>query len=114
MPSYVVNVTNVSQVQLAVNFARSLNLRLSVKNKGHDFNAKSSGAGSLSVWTHHLNEIQYLGPQFTLGSYTGPALKTGAGVEVLQAYEYADSLDLEVVGGIARVSAAVKLPAMLN
>jgi hypothetical protein len=92
MPLYVVNVTNVAQVQLAVNLARSLNLRLSVKNKGHDFNAKSVAAGSLSVWTHHLNEIQYLGPKFSLGLYTGPALKIGAGVEVLQAYEYANTI----------------------
>ena len=103
MPSYVVNVTNVAQIQLAVNFARSLNLRLSIKNTGHDFNAKSSGGGSLSVWMHHLNDVQYLGAEFTLGEYTGPALKLGAGVEVLQVYEFADSLGLEVVGGIARV-----------
>ena len=102
-----------AQVQLAVNFARSFNLRLSVKNKGHDFNAKSVGAGSVSVWTHHLNSIQYLGPQFTLGSYTGPALKLGAGVEVLQVYEYANNLGLEVVGGIARVGAAIKFLLLL-
>lgn len=46
MPSYVVNVTNVAQIQLAFNFARTLNLRLSVKGQGHDFNAKNVGAGS--------------------------------------------------------------------
>lgn len=114
MPSYVVNVTNVAQIQLALNFARNLNLRLSVKNKGHDFNGKSIGAGSLSVWTQYLNDIEYLGPEFTLGSYKGPALKIGAGVEVLQTYEYADNLGLEVVGGIARVGAAIKLHTMLN
>lgn len=108
MPSYIVNVTNVAQIQLAFNFARSFNLRLSVKNKGHDFNAKNVGAGSLSIWTHYLNEVQYLGSQFTLGSYKGPALKIGAGVEVLQVYEYADNLGLEVVGGIARVRTALR------
>jgi FAD/FMN-containing dehydrogenase len=105
MPSYIVNVTNVAQIQLAVNFARSLNLRLSVKNQGHDFNSKSVGAGSISVWTSHLNHIQYLGPEFSIGSFKGPALKIGAGVETLQVYEYADGLGLEVVGGVARVSA---------
>ncbi|KAI7973452.1 hypothetical protein EIK77_002323 [Talaromyces pinophilus] len=105
MPSYIVNVTNVAQIQLAVNFARSLNLRLSVKNQGHDFNSKNVGAGSLSVWTAHLNDIQYLGPKFSIGSFTGPALKIGAGVETLQVYEYADSHGLEVVGGVARVGA---------
>lgn len=103
-PSYVVKVTSVAQIQLAFNFARHLNLRVNVKNKGHDFNAKSTGAGSLSIWTHFLDTIQYLGPSFTSGSYTGPAFKIGAGVETLKVYEAADALDLAVVGGIARVS----------
>jgi FAD binding domain len=107
-------VTTVAQVQLAINFARSLNLRLSVKNKGHDFNAKNTGAGSLSVWTHHLNDIEYLGSEFVLGSYKGPALKVGAGVEVLQVYEYADNLNLEVVGGIARVSQGLRPQASIS
>lgn len=104
MPSYIVNVTNVAQIQLAINFARNLNLRLSIKNQGHDFNSKNVGAGSVSIWTSHLNHIQYLGPDFTVGPYSGPALKIGAGVETLQVYEYADNLGLEVVGGVARVS----------
>lgn len=36
-PYYVVNATNVAQIQLAVNAARNLNLRLVIKNTGHDF-----------------------------------------------------------------------------
>ncbi|KAF9876628.1 FAD binding domain protein [Colletotrichum karsti] len=103
-PSYVVNVTNVAQIQLAVNFARNLNLRLNVKNKGHDFNGKSTGAGALSVWTHHLQDIRYLGPNYThaVSGYTGPALKIGSGVTMLDFYEAADKEGLQVVGGIAR------------
>lgn len=33
--SYSINVENVAQVQLGVNFARNMNLRLTVKNTGH-------------------------------------------------------------------------------
>lgn len=33
-PSYVVNVTTVAQIQLAVNFARNSNLRFVIKNNG--------------------------------------------------------------------------------
>lgn len=33
--SYSINVKNVAQVQLGVNFARNMNLRLTVKNTGH-------------------------------------------------------------------------------
>jgi hypothetical protein len=104
LPSYVVKVTNVAQIQLVFNFARHLNLRVTVKNKGHDFNAKSVGAGSISIWTNFLDTIQYLGATFTSGSYTGPAFKIGAGVGTMKVYEAADALDLVVVAGIARVS----------
>lgn len=51
-PVYVVNVSTAAHVQAAVNFARNENIRLVVKNTGHDLSGKSLGAGSLSVWTH--------------------------------------------------------------
>ncbi|KXH67048.1 hypothetical protein CSAL01_06493 [Colletotrichum salicis] len=107
-PSYVVKVTNVAQIQLAVNFARNLNIRLIVKNKGHDFNGKSSGAGALSIWTHALQSIQYLGAEYhhRISGYTGPAFKIGSGTQALKLYEAADELGLHVVGGIARYGVA--------
>lgn len=99
------NATDVEKIQLAVNFARNLNLRLVVKNKGHDFNAKSTGAGALTVWTTYLQDIVYLGDNYDYGTgHIGPAFKVAAGVEAIQVYEAADALDLQVVGGIARVS----------
>ncbi|EON95608.1 putative fad binding domain protein [Phaeoacremonium minimum UCRPA7] len=100
-PSYVLSVTNVAQIQLAFNFARNLNVRLNVKNKGHDFNGKSTGAGSLSIWTHHLQDIRYIS-KYTTSTYSGAALKIGAGVQAEKVYQFADSKGLQVVGGIAR------------
>lgn len=94
----------VAQIQLSVNFARNLNIRLVIKNSGHDFNAKSTGAGSLSIWTHNLQNIQYLGDDYTAAGYAGPAFKVGAGVTVGQMYAAADAQDLEIVGAIAHVS----------
>ncbi|KAL1884062.1 hypothetical protein Daus18300_000171 [Diaporthe australafricana] len=103
LPSYVINATDVEKIQLAVNFARNLNVRLVVKNKGHDFNAKSTGAVALTVWTTYLQDIVYLGDEYSYGTgYTGPAFKLGSGVEAIQVYEAADALGLQVVGGIAR------------
>lgn len=121
--SYVVNVTNgkrskchllqegclltsatVAQIQLTVNFARNQNLRLVVKNSGHDFNAKSTGAGALSIWTHYLNDIEYLGSDYIPATgYAGHAFKLGSGVSMEQIYDAADARGLMVVGGIARV-----------
>lgn len=58
-PAYSVAATSVAQVQLAVNLARTMNLRLVIKNTGHDLAAKSTGMGALSIWTHKFKGIQF-------------------------------------------------------
>lgn len=101
-PPYSVNVTNVAQIQLAVNLARNLDLRLVIKNTGHDFGAKSTGAGGLNIWTHHLKEIEFLGDAHTSGDYTGPALKVGAGTQAYEIYAACHEHNLTCIGGEAR------------
>jgi FAD/FMN-containing dehydrogenase len=101
-PSFVVNATSVAKVQLAVNFARNSNVRLIVKNKGHDFNGNSAAAGALSIWTHHLRDIRFY-PDYSFGSYSGPAMKLGAGVTTLDVYNLAHDLGVTIVGGQCRV-----------
>jgi hypothetical protein len=100
-PTYAVNVSTVAQIQLAVNFARNLNLRLVVKNTGHDFNGKASGKGALTIWTHYLKEKSYLPTFKAANGYVGPAIKFGSGIQVFEAYEYAKTLGHSVVGGEA-------------
>lgn len=96
------NVTNVAQIQLAVNFARNANLRLVVKNTGHDFNGKSTGAGALGIWTHHLKDIEYI-ENYKSSTYEGPAVKMGAGVQAYEIYEKANELGFTAVGGEGKV-----------
>ncbi|KAF7133749.1 hypothetical protein CNMCM5793_005103 [Aspergillus hiratsukae] len=100
-PTYVVNVTNVAQIQLAVNFARNLNLRLVVKNTGHDFNGKAAGKGALSIWTHWLKDKAFYPNYKAANGYVGPAIKFGSGVQVWEAYEYAKANGVTVIGGEA-------------
>jgi hypothetical protein len=97
-----VNVSNVAQVQLAVNFARNANLRLIVKNTGHDFNGKSTGAGGLGVWTHNLKDLEYI-ENYNGSSYQGPAVKMGAGVQAFEVYEMGEKLGFTAVGGEGKV-----------
>ncbi|KAI0802650.1 putative 6-hydroxy-D-nicotine oxidase [Xylaria sp. FL0064] len=97
-PSYAVNVSTVSQIQLAINFARNTNVRLIVKNTGHDFLGKSAGAGALSIWTHNLKTIDFIKNYNGFG-YSGPAMKLGAGVEVGELYAAADKYGVSAVGG---------------
>jgi hypothetical protein len=98
-----VNISTVGHIQLAINFARNANLRLVIKNTGHCYLGKSSGAGALSIWTHNLKDITYY-PSLDVPTYSGPAMKIGAGVTVREVYREADRNGVSVLGGICEVS----------
>jgi hypothetical protein len=102
-PIYAVNISNVGQIQLAINFARNANLRLVIKNTGHCYLGKSSGAGALSIWTHNLKDITYY-ERLEIPGYSGPALKVGAGVTVREVYQAAHKNNVSALGGICEVS----------
>lgn len=102
-PSYSIHIENVAQIQLGINFARNLNLRLVVKNTGHDYIGKSSGAGALNLWTHNLKEIQFL-KNYQSADYSGPAFKAGAGVQGFEILEAARDNGVTVLAGICEVS----------
>lgn len=58
---------------------------------------KSTGPGSLAIWTHHLKKIgffDYNGPY-----YAGKAIKMGGGVQGFEAYRAANEIGLAVTGG---------------
>ncbi|KAK0634225.1 hypothetical protein B0T14DRAFT_542935 [Immersiella caudata] len=89
-PSYVVNATSVKQVEAAVKFARQNKIRLIIKNTGHDFVGRNTGAGALSIWTHYLKEFEFL-PSYKQpgGGYRGSAARVGAGLQVYEAFAHA-------------------------
>ncbi|KAH8653558.1 hypothetical protein BX600DRAFT_385991 [Xylariales sp. PMI_506] len=94
---YTVNATSVADIQAAVNFAKEKNIRFVIRNTGHDYLGRSTGAGSLSVWTHHLKDIEIL--DYKSADYTGKAVKVGAGVEGFDVLEATRDKGLVVVGG---------------
>lgn len=96
---YAVRVSNVAHIQLAINLARSLNLRLAVRNTGHDYNGRSVAKGALSIWTHNLKEIKYV-QNYQGATYSGPVFKVGAGVQGFELYEAAEKYGVSAVGGI--------------
>jgi hypothetical protein len=101
-PNYSVNVSSVAQIQLGLNFARNNNLRLVIKNTGHDYIGKSSGAGALNIWTHNLKEIRFI-PHFIGEGYDGPVFKAGAGVQGFEILEKAREHNVTVLAGICEV-----------
>ncbi|ORY61468.1 uncharacterized protein BCR38DRAFT_347635 [Pseudomassariella vexata] len=94
---YSVNATGPDDIIAAVNFAREKNVRFVVRNTGHDYHGRSTGAGALSVWTHHLKNIEILSWNDT--SYSGPAFKFGAGIQGFEALAAATDLGHVVVTG---------------
>ena len=95
--SYAVNVTGPEDVSKTLSFATKRNIRFIVRNTGHDYNGKSTGAGALAVWMRHLKDINFL--DYQSPNYTGKAIKVGADVQMFEAYDAANAQGLSVVGG---------------
>ncbi|KAF5006939.1 hypothetical protein FDECE_6715 [Fusarium decemcellulare] len=96
-PAYAVKVSNSRQVAAAVKFANDNNIRLVVRNTGHDYLGRSTGAGSLAIWTHYMKDTELV--QWSDKLYKGPALKLGAGIQGSDAVEIANSYGLTAVSG---------------
>lgn len=94
---YAVNAAEASDYQATISFAKEHNIRLVIKNTGHDWLGKSTGAGAISIWTHHLKNIEVL--DYESSHYNGKALKVGAGVQLMDAYRAARDVGLVTVGG---------------
>ncbi|KAJ5358569.1 FAD binding domain protein [Penicillium cataractarum] len=94
---YAVNVSESSHVAKTLQFATEHNIRFIIRNTGHDYNGKSTGAGALSVWTHHLKGLEF--KDWKDKYYTGKALKMGAGIQGIEAYEAAQAQGLRIVSG---------------
>ena len=54
---YSVAAKTTRDVVAAVNFARENNLRLVIKGGGHSYQGTSNAAGSLLIWTRHMNAV---------------------------------------------------------
>ncbi|KAF2657495.1 FAD-binding domain-containing protein, partial [Lophiostoma macrostomum CBS 122681] len=99
--NYVILATNKAQIKAGVDFARTHNLRLIIRNTGHDFMGRSVGYGSLIINTHSFQDAtftkKYTGP----GNWTGSAATVGAGVQGRALYRkcFAQSPPVVIVGG---------------
>ncbi|KAI0908971.1 hypothetical protein F4823DRAFT_596551 [Ustulina deusta] len=96
---YSINVSTVAHVQAGIKFAREKNIRLAIKNTGHDLLGKSTGKGALSLWTHHLNAIDFIDHYNGTSDYHGPAVRLGAGVLTADALAAANSKGYRIVTG---------------
>ncbi|KAL2167350.1 hypothetical protein VTG60DRAFT_1383 [Thermothelomyces hinnuleus] len=78
---YVINETKLQHVKAGIDFARQNNIRLVVRNTGHDFIGRSTGYGPLVINTHDFQQIQWIDSYEGPGSCRGGAVTIGAGVQ---------------------------------
>jgi hypothetical protein len=95
---YSVDASGYQDVQRTVAFAASKNIRFVIRNTGHDYLGRSTGAGSLAIWTHHLKDINFV-EKYKSSDYSGPAFKVGAGVQGFEIMTAARDRGMVVVGG---------------
>ncbi|KAJ5817288.1 FAD-binding domain-containing protein [Penicillium robsamsonii] len=96
--SYVVDVAGADDIKATLEFATKHNVRIVIKNTGHDYLGRSTGKGGLSLWTHNLKSTEFI-PKYESSHYSGPAMKLGAGVQGFEAYAAADAVGHRIVGG---------------
>ena len=116
VPEYAVAANLPVHVQKAVRFGVKHNLRVVIKSTGHDFQGRSTAKGSLLIWMHNLNKIDFHAvadseesrcayqnvPQpYTAWSSPQAAVTVGGGTQWDDVYEEADSRDVAVVGAMS-------------
>ncbi|CEO60505.1 hypothetical protein PMG11_05130 [Penicillium brasilianum] len=94
---YAVNVSGVQDVRKTIQFTREHNIRLVIRNTGHDYLGKSTAPGGLALWMHHLKDTKFL--EYNSEAYSGPALRLGAGIQGFDGMAAAHSQNKVILAG---------------
>ncbi|KAF7719017.1 FAD binding, berberine domain-containing protein [Penicillium ucsense] len=102
------NVQSAKDIQHAVRFAGNHNLRLVIKNSGHDFLGRSAAPESLQILTHSMTDIEMLDNFIPKGGKKseGTAMRIGAGVQLPEMYVAAAKQGRAIVAGAAHTVGA--------
>jgi FAD/FMN-containing dehydrogenase len=95
--SYSVKAQHNQDVVSTLKFAKQNDVRVLVRNTGHDFLGRSTGAGALAIWTQDLKNIEF--GTWNDKYYSGPTVTVGAGVLGYEVLEAANAQGLSVVSG---------------
>jgi FAD/FMN-containing dehydrogenase len=102
LATYYVDVRNASHISATLQFAHAHNIRISIKNTGHDFFGRSTVPNSLAIWTHNLNHLDFY-QNFSASncpSANGQNVgEMGAGVIAGDAYRFFNSHGMDITGG---------------
>jgi FAD/FMN-containing dehydrogenase len=104
LPVYTVNATEREHVAQTIIFARDHNIRLVVRNTGHDLLGRSTGYGSLEVWIRFLREgitfqNRYSASDGCQSPWNGSSFTIGGSYVWGDVYTEAEKNNVIVVGG---------------
>ncbi|EUC47542.1 hypothetical protein COCMIDRAFT_3492 [Bipolaris oryzae ATCC 44560] len=98
---YVILAITKEHIKAGVDFARKRNLRLIIRNTGHDFMGRSTGYGALIINTHAFKDVEFIKKYTGPGDWNGGAAIVGAGVQGRELYRkcFAQQPKVVIVGG---------------
>jgi hypothetical protein len=94
---YSVKAETAADFQETIKFTQKHNIRLVIRNTAHDLNGKSTGAGAVAIWTHHMTDMKV--HDYSSDTYKGKAITLGAGVMVQDLNKFAEKHGVIAVGG---------------
>ncbi|KAG8219079.1 hypothetical protein J3R82DRAFT_4838 [Butyriboletus roseoflavus] len=108
-PPYSVSILDAQDASIVIKWAIAHNVKLTVRNTGHDYQGRSAAPSTLQVNTHLLDNLSYV-PEFIpqgLNTAPVPALTMGAGAQIYNIYNYAAAQNFSpVIGACLTVGAA--------
>jgi len=99
---YSIQAESPKDIQAGVRFAQKHNLRVAIRNTGHDFGGRSVAPESLQINTHLMTDKTVhkdFKPAGSKGKTEGLAVTLGAGVQLYDMYKWLGEQDVMVVGG---------------
>ncbi|KAJ6093350.1 hypothetical protein N7486_008639 [Penicillium sp. IBT 16267x] len=100
---YSAKAQSASDIQQAVRFAQDHNLRLAIKNTGHDFLGRSTAPESLQILTHNMKDIELVEDFVPNGApknkNEGSAVHLAAGVQLPELYAAVAHHNRTVIAG---------------
>ncbi|CAG7920491.1 unnamed protein product [Penicillium olsonii] len=107
---YSAKVQTAEDIQKAVNFARTNNLRLAIRNSGHDYIGRSTAPESLQIFTNGMKDITFVDDFMPAGAPKGKneghAVTIAAGVDLAELYQAAGEKKRTVQGGASHTVGA--------
>ncbi|TFK49873.1 FAD-binding domain-containing protein [Heliocybe sulcata] len=105
IPKFAVNATTVEDVQKTLQYATDHNLKLVVRNTGHELMGRSGGSNSLELFMHNFKSIEFKQDFVPEGAPAGTAseyaVTLGSAVQWFEIYAAADAQNRLVPGGFS-------------